>query len=156
MIKRLTLLSILFSIYSYGHSQQKIPLDAYTFNTVEKTKEKVVLTKSKQYILDFWYLECLPCVKDHKLIEKNIKSLKKKKIEVIGMSIDKNKEKWISYLKKHNYSWKNYNQYKGTPNLKEDLKIKMFPRYFLIDDKGNIKKTTNSFTKLLTYVNTGK
>ncbi|MCV6606857.1 MAG: TlpA family protein disulfide reductase [Campylobacterales bacterium] len=136
--------------------QKKIDFSPYTFKTTTKTSEKLVLEKGKKYLLDFWYLECAPCIKDHKKLAKKITDFRKNNIELIGFSIDRNTTKWRAYLKEHKYFWKNYNQFKEKPNLKKDLKISLFPRYYLIDGKGNIEFEENQLSKVLEHIKKNK
>ncbi|WP_405609966.1 TlpA family protein disulfide reductase [Polaribacter sp. Asnod1-A03] len=131
---------------------EKINFQKYNFNTTSKIKEKIVLTQGVTYVLDFWYLECPPCVKDHFLIKKSIASLDKENVKVIGISIDRNTNNWIEYLLEHNYNWQNYNQFKGDFNLKEDLGIKLFPIYIVVNDKGKIQEKFHSFKYVLKYL----
>lgn len=126
-----------------------INFNKYAFNTIEGKEEKITLAKNYIYVLDFWYLECAPCVKQHKEIQKNQELLLKNNIKVIGISIDKSKENWKAYLNKHQYNWENYNQYFNQPNLKNDLNLKLFPSYFIIESNGNIKKKLHSFQTVM-------
>lgn len=133
-------------------NKEYINFENYTFNTKDGSKEKIVLDKGRKYILDFWYLECAPCVQQHKEIHRFQKELLKNNVEVIGFSIDRNQENWKSYLDKHQFNWKNYNQFYAENDLKYDLGIKLFPTYFIVDDKGNIEKKFNSFKKVIAYL----
>ncbi|MBU3010463.1 TlpA family protein disulfide reductase [Polaribacter vadi] len=128
----------------------QINFDNYLFNTLNNQQEKIELEKGKKYILDFWYLECPPCVKQHQEIKEHQNLLAKNNIEVIGVSIDRNLENWISYINKHQYNWKNYNQYSQENEIKTDYKIKLFPTYLYINDEGVILKKLNSFQELIT------
>lgn len=129
-----------------------INFNKYTFNTTNGNQDKISLSKDKKYILDFWYLECAPCVKQHKKIKEYQSQLSKINVEVIGVSIDKSKKRWVQYLNEHQYTWKNYNQFRGDVNLKNDLDIKIFPTYFIVDDKGNIEKKFNAFSKVIAHL----
>ncbi|MCI2229331.1 TlpA family protein disulfide reductase [Polaribacter sp. MSW13] len=130
-----------------------INFNKYTFNTINKTKEKVSLSEGKKYILDFWYLECAPCVKQHKQLQEYQNQLLKNDIEIIGISIDRSQKNWREYLVEHQYNWKNYNQFNEENDLKNDLDIKLFPTYYYVDGKGVIFKKFNSFQKAITYLN---
>ncbi|APZ46452.1 hypothetical protein BW723_09150 [Polaribacter reichenbachii] len=131
----------------------QINFDNYLFNTLNNQQDKIELEKGKNYILDFWYLECPPCVKQHQEIKEHQNLLTKNNIEIIGVSIDRSLEDWKSYIDKHQYKWKNYNQYNVENELKFDYKIKLFPTYLYINDEGVILKKFNSFQKLITALN---
>lgn len=64
------------------------------------------------------------------------KSLKDKKVEVIGLSTDENILEWQKYLRNNEYDWTNY-VVPETNTLLNDLKISSYPSYFLIDSNYN-------------------
>ena len=133
-------------------SKDQINFDRYIFNTIEDTKEKISLEKDKKYILDFWYLECAPCIQQHQEIKKHQAKLAENNIEVIGISIDMSKKRWKEYLEEHPKNWLNYNQYFEEYDLKDDLEIKLFPAYYFINGEGVIIEKFNSFQKVITYL----
>ena len=133
-------------------SETFINFDKYTFNTADNTREKITLSKKTSYILDFWYLECEPCVKQHKEIKEYQDILAKNNTKVIGVSIDRSQKNWRNYLKKHQYNWQNYNQFQEENDLKYDLNIKFFPRYYYVNDKGFILRKFNSFKQVINYL----
>lgn len=128
----------------------QINFDNYLFNTLNNQQDKIQLEEGKNYILDFWYLECPPCVKQHQEIKEHQNLLAKNNIDVIGISIDRSLEDWKFYIDKHQYNWKNYNQYNAENELKLDYNIKLFPTYLYINEKGVILKKSNSFQKIIT------
>ncbi|WP_293888543.1 TlpA family protein disulfide reductase, partial [Sphingobacterium sp. UBA3549] len=77
-----------------------------------------------------------PCREDHKKIKLMSKSLKDKKVEVIGLSTDENIAEWQRYLRNNEYDWTNY-AVPETNMLLNDLKISSYPSYFLIDRNYN-------------------
>ena len=133
-------------------SKNQIDFDRYIFNTINQTKEKISLEKDKNYILDFWYLECAPCIQQHKEIKEQQLKLAENNIEVIGISIDMSKKRWREYLEEHPKNWLNYNQYFEEYDLKEDLEIKLFPAYYFINSEGIIIEKFNAFQKVITYL----
>ncbi|WP_179318415.1 TlpA family protein disulfide reductase [Winogradskyella helgolandensis] len=129
-----------------------IDFSKYKFNTSDGKQTNITLEEEKIYILDFWYLECAPCVKDHEVIAEYIDTKKNKKIEVIGMSIDRSKSKWETYLKTHQYNWTNYNQFGFNETLYKNLEIQLFPTYIVVNSKGNILHKSNRFKHALSFV----
>ena len=129
-----------------------INFSKYTFNTTKDTQTSITLEDNKIYILDFWYLECPPCVKDHEVIAEYIKTTKHQNVEVIGISIDRSKSKWITYLETHRYNWTNYNEDHFGKMLYEDLDIEFFPSYLVINSKGEILQKSNRFQKALDFI----
>lgn len=134
------------------HSETKINFSDYTFNTTSGEQTSITLEDDKIYILDFWYLECAPCIKDHKVIAEYIKTTKHQKIEVIGISIDRSQSKWAAYLETHHYNWTNYNQFGADKTLYKDLEIQFFPTYLVVNSKGDILHKSNRFKKALDFI----
>ena len=125
-----------------------LDLDDYTFTSKANKQVKLSLKGAEYFILDFWFLACPPCIKDHISIKKNIGKLKSKKIEIISISTDNNLIKWKKYLLNNNYNWQNYSE-----NIKQTLTNKLgistFPTYVILDSNGTIKESYNSFSDIL-------
>jgi thiol-disulfide isomerase/thioredoxin len=120
------------------------------FKFIDKQKEikSLSLKKADFYVLDFWFLGCLPCRKEHKIIAKNYKKLLKNKIEIIGISIDEYSMEWKDYIFKNRYNWTNYLQ-EPKNKITETLSIKGFPFYLIINGKGEILGRYNSINDVL-------
>jgi thiol-disulfide isomerase/thioredoxin len=115
------------------------------FANVENQLTSIELDKPKTYLLDFWFINCPPCIKDHKLISKKMDFLKEKNVELIGISTDKNHSDWNNYLRKHNYNWKNYREIDSLKRVTKDMAIWSFPTYLVLNNNGEIKARYNSF-----------
>lgn len=117
----------------------------YKFANNENQLSSIELSKSKTYLLDFWFINCPPCIKDHKLISKKLDLLKEKNVELIGISTDRSHSDWKEYLEKHNYNWKNYREIDSLKRVTKDMAIWSFPTYLVLNKKGEIKARYNSF-----------
>jgi len=104
------------------------------------------------YILDFWFVGCVPCAQQHKAIKQEYQKLKDKKIAVIGVSIDHDFKTWNTYLLEHNYNWDNYRQV-GEHKLSDYLGINAFPAYILINKKGEIIGNYDSWERAMKTLN---
>lgn len=114
-----------------------LTLSLYEFTNRKNVIEQIPLKENKLYLVDFWFVKCVPCARDHKLISKRLNDLKKHNIEVIGIATDNNFTAWDNYLSKHSYNWMNYRQ-NGNNTPTETLGIWEFPTYFMMDKNGNI------------------
>ena len=123
----------------------------YSFIAPNNKTVKIPPLSKKYYILDFWFLACAPCVKDHVAIKKNLELLDSKNVELISISNDTDVTKWQKYLSKHQYNWQNYLE-NGTNKLTQQLVIGMFPTYIVIDKSGNIVNRQNSFADLVNWL----
>ena len=148
----LIVLIFLLNVKPNPNIEKTINFSEYTFNTTKGSQTSITLEDNKIYILDFWYLECPPCVKDHEVIAEYLKTTKHQNVEVIGMSIDRSISKWASYLETHQYNWTNYNEDRSGGILYKDLEIEFFPSYLVVNSKGKILQKSNRFQKALDFI----
>jgi thiol-disulfide isomerase/thioredoxin len=130
----------------------KLNIENYSFYNIENEIVKLSFEKEKIYLLDLWFVNCPPCVRDHKIISKKLKSLEDNNIELIGISIDKNYSKWKNYLKSNSYNWRNFREVDSLKKITSDLGISDFPTYILIEDNGRIKIKFNSYEDIENYL----
>lgn len=130
-----------------------INISNYKFDDIENQLSSIELQKSKTYLLDFWFINCPPCIRDHKLISKKLDFLNKENIELIGISTDKKYSDWKNYLTNHNYNWKNYREIDSLKRITKDMAIWSFPTYLLLSGEGEIKARFNSFDDFEKYLN---
>jgi peroxiredoxin len=129
-------------------STDKIDLPAYSFLNKDNLKTQLQLNGAEYYVLDFWFLACKPCVTQHIEIKKRLPDLNNKGIELIGISTDRDFKKWKQYLTKHGYQWPNYLEDKKH-NITADQSISAFPTYMILNSKGDIVDSYNSFSDVL-------
>ena len=100
------------------------------------------------YILDFWFLGCAPCRREHKDIQSKLIKLTNKNIAVIGIDIfNDDYETWRTYLSKNKYTWQNYMETKSN-GLADYLAISIFPNYVIINRDGEIIGSYDSFSSI--------
>jgi thiol-disulfide isomerase/thioredoxin len=104
---------------------------------------------AKYVILDFWFVGCLPCMKDHEKIVKLMPVLKKKQVELISISNDESYIKWKTYLQENKYLWQQYKINPEGKNIIGQLGITTYPTYILLDEKGKIIYITSSLEELI-------
>jgi peroxiredoxin len=61
--------------------------------------------KSKLLLLDFWASWCSPCIAEQKILKEQYKDLHSKGLEIIGISIDENRDVWQRSVKKNLLEW---------------------------------------------------
>jgi hypothetical protein len=130
-------------------TEDKIDLSRFQFYNTEKKLISLQPSKGKKYLIDFWFMDCAPCIKDHKLMTEKLDLLKSSNIELVGISIDDDHEEWKEFLKEKNYRWLNLREVEmPEKKLRTSLLISVFPTYLLIGSEGNILYRTNSFTDI--------
>lgn len=126
-------------------SVDSINTSNYSFANLENDLSSIEFHNSKKYLLDFWFIGCPPCIRDHKLISNKLEFLKDNNIELVGISTDQNHSAWRDYLGRHNYNWKNYREVDSLERVSKDIAIWAFPTYLYISNNGEILGRFNSF-----------
>ena len=97
-------------------------------------------------LLDFWASWCGPCRKSFPHLRQLMEKYKGKNFKIVGISIDKNKDKWIKASKEEKINWINLLTNDGTKTKKVDelYAIQAVPTVILISPEGKVIKKTNS------------
>lgn len=114
---------------------------APTFNIEDMNGKKIKLTayKGKYVLLDFWASWCSPCLREIPNLKKLHAQYGGKKLEIIGISLDKEENRWRNTIKKHAMSWTqicDFNTWHGDIPVKYN--VQSIPRTILIDPAGKI------------------
>ena len=130
-----------------------VTLENYTFFDVLGNLKRIDASKDKKYILDFWFTDCPPCIKDHQIMKTKIDYLKKDNYEVIGISTDYDLETWTKFIEQKNYPWMNYKENGAVEKvLSKDLGIQSYPTYIVLDKEGQILARKKMFKDLMAYI----
>ena len=93
--------------------------------------------KGKVILIDFWDVRCAPCIKALPELKSYYEQFHKNGFEIIGISLDTDKELLMNFLNKKKIPWKITCSYKG---WKDELVIlygiAATPSTWLIDRKG--------------------
>jgi peroxiredoxin len=122
---------------------RNLTLSNFKFINRKNEIVSIKLNNYNYYLLDFWFVGCVPCMEQHIEMKSHLQELKSQKIKIIGISIDTNQSQTNRYLSQHGYSWSNYLQ-SDKSTLSDYLGIQAFPTYVLLDNKGDILGTFGS------------
>lgn len=95
--------------------------------------------KGKLVMIDFWATWCGPCVNELPNVLKTYDKYHDKGFEVIGVSLDKDKDKLTSFIKEKNMTWPQYFDGQGWQNkLASKYGVNSIPATYLLDKDGVI------------------
>ena len=94
--------------------------------------------RGRYVLLDFWASWCVPCLEEVPAF-KDFYSQHSPSVEVVGISLDSDKDKWISAVEKHEIPWPTWSDLKGSENeVAQMFTIRFIPFKLLIDPVGRI------------------
>jgi thiol-disulfide isomerase/thioredoxin len=101
-----------------------------------------IMSEVKQHkitIIDFWASWCGPCRQQMPFMIEIYHSLKDKGLGIVGVSLDKNRDAWISATKQFNITWPQMSDLKGWENaVVQEFNITSIPYTIVVDQQGKI------------------
>jgi thiol-disulfide isomerase/thioredoxin len=117
------------------------PLDM-KFTAVDGREVDLSKMRGKVVLIDFWATWCGPCVQELPNVLKAYKELHPKGFEIIGISLDSDKEKLESFVKDKGMDWPQFFDGKGWKNeMATTYDIHSIPAMWLVDQKGMVIDT---------------
>jgi peroxiredoxin len=125
----------------------------------ELPNDKGIIINTKKYrgnllFIDFWASWCMPCRKQNPKLLKIYSNFKDDGFQILGVSIDTEREKWLKSIEKDKLTWENVIDEKGKESetlIKYDA-TSSIPRNYLIGKNGKILKIDISLQELEEYL----
>src|ERR1035437_6264196 len=95
--------------------------------------------KTDFVLVDFWASWCSPCMQFLPELQSFYAKHKGTSLEILGVSLDDNKEAWTSTVASHKISWKLVSDFKGWKCTgSRAYAVNLLPNTVLIDKSGKI------------------
>lgn len=110
----------------------------FSFPTPEGKKLGLNDFKGKYLLVDFWASWCGPCRHEIPNIKKVYTKFKDKEFDILSVSIDKSKEKWLQALKEEGMEWSQIQAPESGKQVMKDYQFSGIPYIILLDKEGKI------------------
>jgi len=110
-----------------------------TMNDVNGKPVSINDFKGKYVLVDFWASWCGPCRQENPNVVAAYNKYKDKNFEILGVSLDQDKDSWMKAIKNDKLAWKQMSDLKQwESNAVSTYKIQGIPFNVLIDPTGKI------------------
>lgn len=97
------------------------------------------VSKNKYTLIDFWASWCGPCHAEMPTVVKAYNDFHGKGLEIVGVSLDSNKEDWVRAIAALDMTWPQMSDLKGWESAGAQLyNVRGIPTNVLVDQQGRI------------------
>lgn len=115
------------------------PAPLFTQNNPEGKPVSLASLKGQYVLVDFWASWCGPCRVENPFVVKAYEQYKDKNFEILGVSLDHDKEAWLKAIDDDQLPWLHVSDLKGWQNeVAVQYYIGAVPQNFLLDPNGVI------------------
>ena len=116
------------------------PLDV-RFTAVDGRQVDVSQLRGKVILVDFWASWCPPCMREVPVIRAAYEKLHGRGFEVVGISLDDNKNDLLATIAKEKIAWPQFYDPKGGEHrLAKQFGIEEIPVMWLLDKSGKLRE----------------
>lgn len=152
-INLLAFLLLIFSINATAQIKVGDRLPSLELKTTSNEKINISQFKDKYVLIDFWASWCAPCRLGNRKLVKLHAELDPAKIEIIGISIDTDLNKWIKAIEKDKISFLQLIDPKGFDSKAALLfGVEELPSQYLFDEKGILIKKNPTEEEIINLI----
>ncbi|MGH1335334.1 MAG: TlpA family protein disulfide reductase [Aureispira sp.] len=110
--------------------------------TPEGKELSLTSLRGKYILIDFWASWCGPCRRENPNVVRMYKEYKDKGFDILSVSLDNNKDRWVQAIKQDNMTWHHISDLKGwASELSKPYGVRGIPYTVLVDPEGKILGT---------------
>lgn len=128
---------------SSDNANRKTKALDFTVTDINNKTYKLSNLKGKLVVINFWFTQCAPCVKELPELNKLVEKHKNSDIVFLAVTFDE-KNKIEKFLEMKAF---NYNITPASIKMISDYKISSYPTHLIIDETGTIVYQTTGYEK---------
>jgi peroxiredoxin len=95
--------------------------------------------RGKVVLIDFWASWCGPCRRENPNVVRLYKEYHDQGFEILGVSLDKTKDRWLNAIESDGLTWPQVSDLKGWSNeVAKQYGVRSIPHTILLDEEGKI------------------
>ena len=111
----------------------------FVLNTPDGNPVSLANFRGKVTLVDFWASWCGPCRRENPYVAKLYEKYKDHGFEILGVSLDNNRERWLAAIEKDGLPWTHVSDLKKWKSAPLAMYgVRSIPHTVLLDREGNI------------------
>lgn len=152
-MKKIIILFALFSITLHGQIKVGDSIPTFTLLDANNTQVTSTVFKQKYLLIDFWASWCAPCRVGNKRLVKLFDTIDKRKIDIVGISLDTDKVKWVKAIEKDRIKFPQLNDSGGfDAKIAILFGVEELPSQFLFNEKGILIAKNPTEDQIINYL----